>query len=200
MFFIDWLIRISKHTSPYNVTKDPFAILGFGLLVFTIIIFMLLLCFTARRSAHSVFDSIRNGAQIRRLQKSSIAPGNTESFINARRSEERAGQLIKPRQSIDMADLGQSGHPEEEAVPLVAPILKTKHTRRQHSPWRPLRKGRDLGKEVRFSSLVEEYSVILSTDLDGSSEPRIEPERTNPNPGPSDRRSMSERQLAELYL
>lgn len=47
----------------YEITKDPFAIFSFALLVTTILLFLFILLVTARRSSIEVWDSMRHGPQ-----------------------------------------------------------------------------------------------------------------------------------------
>lgn len=142
----------------YEITKDPFAIFGFALLVTTILLFLFLLLVTARRSSIEVWDSLSHG---------------TRRYCRAKDTE-RAQEDAVPLMSSDSTVYGAQ---HRIAGPSQAP------------------------KRVRFSDRVDVTTLPTAPaafdeifdkwhDVDlHSSEPRT-----------SKRKSISERQLAELCL
>lgn len=52
---------MTRGQQPFDITKDPFAIYGFALLLLVVVLFVLLLTIVSRRSAQEVWNSMRRG-------------------------------------------------------------------------------------------------------------------------------------------
>ncbi|KAK3670578.1 hypothetical protein LTR78_009546 [Recurvomyces mirabilis] len=72
MFLDAWIDYLNIHNA-FRITGlsiyDPFAVFGFVLLLLTIVIAMILLCITTRRSVESIFDGFRHDRHMRALRR-----------------------------------------------------------------------------------------------------------------------------------
>ena len=159
---------------------DPFVIFGIVLLSLLIVIAIFLLTITQRRSAREVWNSVGSGRQNRSSRKSTDidleqAASDTDSLIESSRVMEDTERLVS-------------------ATQLSAIQLDT-------IPREPLPGQTHVAKSVRFSSDVDSYSADIT---DKSFDDAVDNHRRSNNwdieAGPSNRRSMSQQQSAELHV